>query len=193
MNKGFTLVEMLVVIGIIAILTAASLAGFSNMTKSAERAKAQELVSNTATALEVLYQKEGAWPKRIVSAASSGDGELDANTAIALKNYMSLNVSNGELAGHDRFGIFDSWGAAVIKARGRSTSLSDRVQAGGTVQDHILHFAIDLDDDGFVEASVGGESQTIRGTVVVWGAGQDGKMGTKDDLSSWSKGRKAKK
>ena len=193
MNKGFTLVEMLVVIGIIAILTAASLAGFSNMVKTADRAKAQELVSNTATALEVLYQTEGAWPKRLVSAASSGDGELDANAAIALKDYMSLNVSNDALAGHDRLGIFDNWGAAVIKARGRSATTSDRVQSGGTVQDHILHFALDLDDDGFVEANVGGESQSIRASAVVWGAGQDGKMGTKDDLYSWSKGRKVKK
>lgn len=45
MKKGFTLVEMLVVIGIIVILLGASIGGFSKMTKSAERAKARELVS----------------------------------------------------------------------------------------------------------------------------------------------------
>ena len=50
-KSGFTLVEMLVVIGIIAILAAASMVGYSKVVKSARRAKNQELVSNAATAL----------------------------------------------------------------------------------------------------------------------------------------------
>ena len=58
-RNAFTLVEMLVVIGIIAILTGASIGAFSKMTKTAERAKCQELVSNTATALTALYQQTG--------------------------------------------------------------------------------------------------------------------------------------
>ena len=52
-KSGCTLVEMLVVIGIIAVLVGASIGGFSAMTKTAEKAKCQELVSNVATALTV--------------------------------------------------------------------------------------------------------------------------------------------
>ena len=54
MKKGFTLIEMLVVIGIIAVLVGASIGGFSAMTRTAERAKCQELVSNVATVLCIL-------------------------------------------------------------------------------------------------------------------------------------------
>ena len=65
MKKGFTLIEMLVVIGIIAILIGASLAGYSSMVKTADKARCQELVSNVATALTMLFQNEGMWPKRL--------------------------------------------------------------------------------------------------------------------------------
>ena len=114
---AFTLVEMLVVIGIIAILMGASLAGYSKMTKSAERAKCQELVANVSTALTALYQKEGAWPKRLASRAASKDGELDENAAIPLATggYFSLSHSGTKLIGADRFGILTPWAAAVVK------------------------------------------------------------------------------
>ena len=58
---GFTLVEMLVVIGIIAVLTAASVVGYSRVTASAEKARCFELVKNVHTALVQLYnQNNGA-------------------------------------------------------------------------------------------------------------------------------------
>ena len=56
-RAGFTLIEMLVVIGIITVLIGASLGGYTAMTRSAERAKCQELVANTATALTALFQQ----------------------------------------------------------------------------------------------------------------------------------------
>lgn len=197
MQKGFTLVEMLVVIGIIAVLTGASIAGFSKMRATAERAKAQEMVSNTATALSAILQEKGFWPKRLLEEAASGDGRLEATAAFALRNHLSLNNDGSVLIGLDRLGVFDSWGAATIKARGSSASLSSPVGTGGTLEDHILHFAIDLDDDGFTEASVGGESLKIRATAAVWCAGKDGKLsgykaGLKsDDIYSWSRGQVA--
>lgn len=174
-NQGFTLVEMLVVIGIIAILTAASIASFSRMTKSAENAKARELVMNTATALSSLYQNEGAWPKRILT-ANAGDNLLDAQAALPLASYMSLKTKNGELSGLDRFGIVDIWGAAVLKRRGNSASEGD-------VKSYILNFAVDDDDDGVVEVSKLSNLK-VRATAIVWGYDKQGKI-----ISSWSKGQ----
>ena len=204
MKKGFTLVEMLVVIGIIAILIGASVGGFSAMTKSAGKAKCQELVSNTATALTALFQKEGSWPKRLASQGGS-DGLLDENAAVPLAKggYFSLTTtgsgSNMKLAGSDRFGIVTPWAAAVIRRRVSSANLSDEVGTA-TVKDHILHYALDLDGDGVIKgASVGGESVDIRATAAVWcvgkSGGKDGKpwpysVGRKkDDLYSWTYGQ----
>lgn len=193
LSSGFTLIEMLVVIGIIAVLIGASIGGFSQMTKSAEKAKAQELVSNVATALTALFQQEGAWPKRLARNGAS-DGELDAETAYALvagtTKFMSLTTENNKLAGLDRFGIVTPWATAVIKRKGTSAALSDLVTGTTTVKDHILHYALDLDGDGVIKgANVGGESVNVRATAIVWCIGKDG--GDKGKPWPYTKGRRA--
>ena len=191
---AFTLVEMLVVIGIIAVLMGASLAGYSKMTKSAERAKCQELVSNVSTALTALYQKEGAWPKRLASRAASKNGELDENAAVPLATggYFSLSHSGTKLIGADRFGILTPWAAAVVKKHGTAAAKSDPVGTV-TVQDHILHYALDLEGRGVVEANVGGTTIKIRATAAVWCGGRDGVIDAypsrRDDVYSWTQGQ----
>ena len=204
MKRGFTLVEMLVVIGIIAVLVGASIGGYSAVTKSAEKAKCQELVSNVATALTAMFQQEGVWPKRLATQGKT-DGKLDAQTAYALvagqTAYFSLTKKGNQLAGNDRFGIVTPWAATIIKRVGASASLGTFVGTA-TVDDHILHYALDLDGDGkILGANVGGQSVDIRATAAVWCGGKDGvispypyasggKGGSKcDDVWSWTPGQ----
>lgn len=178
-NSAFTLIEMLVVLGIIAILIGASIGGYSAMTKSAERARCQELVSNAATALTAIFQNEGSWPKKLAEQGAT-DGKLDKDRAYTLvangRSYFSLTKSDDgrTLAGHDRFGIVTPWAQAVIKRLGSSASEGSRV-GSMTVDDHILHYALDLDGDGkILGASVGGKSVDVRATAIVWCCGKDG-------------------
>ena len=185
MRKGFSLIEMLVVIGIIAVLIGASIAGFMSAGKTAEAARARELVANTATALGVLLQNKGQWPQRMAAEAQSGDGKLDQNAAAALgyNGYMSLSGRKNEngtftLTGADRFGIIDPWAMAVVKRFQKNGGSPDsiKVPSGGTVEDHTLHFALDLDGDGIVNASVGGTPVDVRANAIVWCCGRDGVM-----------------
>ena len=183
----------MVVIGIIIILIGASVGGYSRMTKAAEKARLQELVSNAATALTALFQDEGVWPKRIASNGAT-DGRLDENVAYALvsgsRRYFSLTTENSKLAGLDRFGIVTPWATAVIKRKGSSAALSDKVTGTTTIQDHILHYAVDLDGDGIIKgANVGGESVDVRATAIVWSIGKSG--GSKGQPWPYSKGRKS--
>lgn len=196
MKRGFTLIEMLVVIGIIAILMGAGIGVYSGATKAAEKKRCEELVANTATALTALFQTEGCWPIALLRDGAH-DGELDARAAypLAKGGYMSLTVENGKLSGYDRFGIVSPWALAHIKRRGVSASIGDKIGVG-TLKDHVLHYALDLDGDGIIEgASVGGESVDIRATVAVWCCGKDGKMEPyssglrKDDVYSWVYGQ----
>jgi prepilin-type N-terminal cleavage/methylation domain-containing protein len=206
MRSGFSLVEMLVVLGIIAVLTGAGIGGYAAMSRAAERAKCQELVSNVATAMAAMYQQEGAWPKRIAGAPNAAtDGRLDETVAYALvrgTKYLSLNHSTTtkKLTGLDRFGIVTPWATAAIRRAGTAASLGTTVSKGQggdrTVDDHLLHFAIDDDGDGIIRgANVGGQSVDVRASVIVWCAGKDGKMETysrglrKDDVYSWSPGQ----
>ena len=202
MRPAFSLVEILVVIGIIAILLAASVGGFMKMAKTAERAKTQELVNNVATALTALFQQEGAWPKRLATNGKS-DGRLDADTAYALvagtTKYFSLSQSGGKLIGHDRFGILTPVAQQVVKRLGAQASLGSKV-GKLTVKDHILHYALDLNGDGkILGASVGGENVNVRATAIVWCIGKSGGNNgdpwpyteglRKDDVYSWTPGQ----
>ena len=183
MKKGFTLIEMLVVMGIIAVLIGASIGGYSAVTKAAEKARCQELVANAATALSALFQNEGSWPKRLLNASNGGEGGgqlLDAEAAYALvsngRSYFSLTKSQDgrSLGGHDRFGILSPWGQAVVKRLGSSAGLESNV-GSKTVGDHILHFALDLDGDGkILGVSVGGQAVDVRATAIVWCCGKRG-------------------
>lgn len=206
LRRGFTLMEMLVVIGIIGVLISAGMVSFSQITKKAQKARAQELVIDTAAALEAIYQKDGAWPRRILAEGNS-DGEITAEIAydIATKGKMmsltidSQNANKHQTTGHDRMGIVSPWAMDVIKKAGKKTvGESTRVPSGGTIRSHRLHFAVDTEGKGFVRASVGGESVQIRGSVMVWCAGYDGKLEPyskgkrSDDVYSWSDAQRKK-
>ena len=193
-QSGFTLIEMMVVIAIIGILAAALFGGFSYVLKSAQRAKATEAVSNAKTALESLYMKLKRWPKEILEAPQHGGYHvMDDKVAIVLFKYGVLNVDckekendKGEktytLRGTDRCGIVDPWAQAVLKeARykdaGGQTLLSKPVSSGGKVQDHRLYFAVDRNDDGFVDKSEGAPVARVRAKALTWCAGADGGLG----------------
>ena len=201
-RAAFTLVEMLVVIGIIAILAAASMMGYSRVVKAAKKAKTQELVSNAATALtHILAKNDGVWPEDLLQRVTGGNGRLDEMTSRVFIRFNLLglsynqktadsDVSQYRLTGKDRCGVVDAEAEAVLK-RSETATLGTKVPTGGTVKDHILYFAIDEDGDGITEAQVeGGGNLKIRATAVVWAAGPDGKvdyrsLGRNDDAYSW--------
>ena len=198
-RKGFTLIEMLVVIGIIATLMGVTIASVSKFLKSAEKARCQELVANAATAITALYQKEGAWPKALINNHNSEQG-LDQKAAVPLAKggYMTLTLNSAktQLSGYDRFGVVSPWALAVIKRRGTSASESTPVPGGGTIKDHVVRYAIDLNGDGVIPGvQVGGETIDIRATAAVWCCGKDGRIEgyakglKKDDVYSWTIGQ----
>ena len=197
-KSGFTLVEMLVVIGIIAVLSAAGMVGYSRVIKSARKAKTVELVSNVATALTHILTKEGTWPEELLQ--NGGNGQLDKDVAKVFIRYNLLGLSynqktgsegNYTLVGKDRCGIVDAEAEAVLK-RNKRAQESTPVPSGKTVREHILYYAIDEDGDGFTDVRLkdSGMQLKIRATAVVYAAGPNGieeygTIGRNDDVYSW--------
>ena len=214
-KKGFSLLEMLVVIGIIVMLSGALLIGIDRVRKSAQRTKAQETVSNTATALGLIFQKEMAWP-RLLIAYNNRQLEAEPSHVFVRHNLLGLTFDSNsynpstrkgtiKLVGADRCGIVDPWAAAVLKRQRASNAekdgLSLKVSTGGTVKDHILWYAIDEDGDGITKVShpKDGEIQ-VRASACVWCAGADGVLGSHkrrekasaDDVYSWTRAQEVK-
>ena len=183
-KPAFSLIEMLVVIGIIAVLMGTAVGGYSFATKRAQAARGRELVSNTATALNLLFQKDGKWPSALLNEAGSGAGRLTARAAacLAVKKYMSFSYTKVEkdgenyytLSGLDRCGVVTPWATAALKQAGNGGSENTKVPSGGTVRDHQLYYALDKTGEGIVEANVGGVPVRIRANAAVWCAGLDG-------------------
>lgn len=212
-RRGLTMIELLVVIGVIMVLSAVLLAGIGRVKKSAANAKAQDLVINVATAMNQILLTDKNWPGFLIKAANASDPMIDSDACQALirhkaysLSYVKDRTSDGDtfyrLTGTDRCGIVDPWAAQFLKGLDPSISggsaLSRKVPGGGTVRDHVLRFAIDDDYDGICEARVNGKTLRIRGSVAVWSCGQNGKFEDyskvgrvegSDDLFSWTPGQ----
>jgi prepilin-type N-terminal cleavage/methylation domain-containing protein len=200
-KSGFTLMELLVVMTIIAILASAMVMGYGSVTRTAQRQKASEAVSQTAQALSILLNKTGSWPAEIISyhgKDGAGRGMVkDVAKVFAKHNLLGISKDkSGEPIGISRFGVVDPWAEAVLKKE--KATQSSRVSSGGTVLDHIIYYAVDEDGDGITVASVSGQTLEIRATAVAWCAGADGKLeaysrrGHSDDIYSWAKGHVVK-
>ncbi|BDU49664.1 type II secretion system protein [Haliovirga abyssi] len=80
-EKGFTLIELMIVIAIIALLASVALPKFAGVTDSAKAAKVQGDLANLRTSIAMFYAKEGSYPTIGTTSASSitkGTGALDS-------------------------------------------------------------------------------------------------------------------
>ena len=192
-QSGFTLIEMMVVIAIIGILASALFVSFSSMMKSSQKAKATEAVANAATALQILNQRAGGWPPAILRASTHEQGfhVMDENVAKVLfkngllgvdcKGDTSKPIDTYKLRGTDRCGIVDPWAKDSLKKADKNLDgaslLVYEVSTGGKVQDHRIYFAVDQNDDGFVDKSEGAPVNRVRAKAITWCGGADGGLG----------------
>lgn len=173
---GFTLVEMLVVIGIIGILSVSLLGSFGYLKTTAWQSRAQAQVSQVAAALSVYLQNERAWPDALLNKT-----EFDADACAILQKTKTVDLStwtklptegaagSGTLNDNspDRFGLLDPWGRAIMRKYPQAME--------SQVKDHRLQYRLDKDFDGYVDASEGSpKGVKVRASVLVWSRGPDG-------------------
>lgn len=205
---GFTLVEMLVVIGIIGILATTLMTSFSRLKSTARQAQAQTQVAEVATAFTVYLQRYREWPEAWESGLKTEMdqevcwefqkcGLLDLTTykysGGAVMDCLSGNINTLSL---DRFGMLDPWGRNALK-RTNTQSESGAVKEGGTFANHRIQFRLDRNYDGYVDAGEGApKGMKVRAAAIAWSRGPDGKdaAGVKgrypgDDRLSWPYGQ----
>lgn len=183
---GFTLVEMLVVIGILGILSVALLSTFSYVKNSARKAQAQNLVAEVAIAFTRYLQENRGWPQEFLNKNSVG---LDEQVVYFLQKEKLIDLtaykvdSSGELlreintSSVDRFGLLDPWAQRTLKRKPSTATagMDAGLGNGRTFANHRLQFRLDQNLDGFVDASEGSpQGVRVRASVLVWSRGPDG-------------------
>ncbi len=71
-NRGFTLVELLIVIVIIAILTVISLIAYNGIQNQAKTSASQGVVKNVADKAQIYNTEENGYPEKIADMSASG-------------------------------------------------------------------------------------------------------------------------
>jgi len=200
-SGGFTLVEMLVVIGIIGLLAGALIASFSHLKTSARQSQAQALVGETATALTAYLDRYREWPDALKE--RNGKMEMDEVACWVLQENKLLDVvvkkwsesdqkwtweKDMGSAGNslDRFGLLDPWGRAGLRRNPAITSESAIIEGGTKLSDHRLQYRLDTNFDGVIDGNDDmkpPKGLAVRASVIVWSRGPDGK----DDFESSGK------
>jgi prepilin-type N-terminal cleavage/methylation domain-containing protein len=193
-NAGFTLVEMLVIIGIIGILASALVSSVSHLKRTAKRTRAQSAVNNVKVALNAYLQSEREWTDEMIKVL---EVDYDVAKILSEAKLLDLTVPDNPATSTslDRFGFLDDWGRFELRRNPDISSDSETGTDGISIKDHRLQFRLDTDYDGFVDGTEGSPNGLkFRASVIVWSRGPDGEDDfensgvryPKDDLISWN-------
>lgn len=100
MQRGFTLVELLIVVIILAILAAIVVPQFSSATADAKLAALDSSLTNVRSAIDLYYQQHGKYPSAVAatgatcpSSGTAGAGAIDTAQAFLDQLSMYTNAS----------------------------------------------------------------------------------------------------
>lgn len=88
-NKGFSLVELLVVITIIAILSVAAYTAVGGQTIKAKNSRRMQDVSTIQQALEIYYAENGAYPNSLSAGDAVNTNHRKVDDTVLGKKYIS--------------------------------------------------------------------------------------------------------
>ena len=196
-RRGFTLVELLVVITIIIVLAAAGFAAAMKAMERAKKTKAQAALTAVEQAVNQFYNEYGRLPA--INSSASADAQYEtaledgkkllepllakedtsASTVQNPKQLAFLSVTEGKIKG-----------TAGIDGLVYETGSTAKVRGLYDPWGHPYKIMLDNDYDEELTVNIGGTTKNLHGRrVAVWSLGADGKSDdaktANDDVKNW--------
>lgn len=99
-HRGFTLIELMIVVAIIGILAAVAVPNFIDATDEAKAARIQADLSTIGSAVELYYVKHGSYPtalSELVTASDGSSGYLRSEPKPPADDLSYVVGNNGEV------------------------------------------------------------------------------------------------
>ncbi|CWM72746.1 pilin PilE [Neisseria meningitidis] len=153
LQKGFTLIELMIVIAIVGILAAVALPAYQDYTARAQVSEAILLAEGQKSAVTEYYLNHGIWPKNNTSAGVASSSEIKG------KYVKSVEVKNGVITAEMK-------SSGVNKEiQGKKLSLWAKRQDGSVkwfCGQPVTRTAADSDDDDVKAATANGTDDKIN-------------------------------
>src|SRR5690606_2235778 len=105
-NRGFTIVELLIVIVVIGILAAITMVSYNGIQNRSKTAAGQQLASNVAKKIQAYYTVESSYPASAAAMAAVDEAELEDESSVT----FAANTSgfNGSAANGGKVVLFNT-------------------------------------------------------------------------------------
>jgi len=175
-RPAFTLVEMLVVMGIIGLLVALLMPAIGSARNSAMKAQALNQVKGIETALKNYNVEYGMWPMLQETAPSAPTESLNGGVAVSNQTLYLLLGTNVNGRNPRKLVFLDA--------------AQDNLVGGAYVDpwDSVYRYMCDFDNDGktVVKFTAAITTNLIGRGAGVWSAGPSGKVTNRaDNVTSW--------
>ncbi|EMU0637313.1 pilin [Neisseria gonorrhoeae] len=111
LQKGFTLIELMIVIAIVGILAAVALPAYQDYTARAQVSEAILLAEGQKSAVTEYYLNNGKWPENNDKAGVASPGEIKG------KYVESVTVANGVVTAKDDVNAANDAGNNAIETK----------------------------------------------------------------------------
>jgi len=95
LQKGFTLIELMIVVAIIGILAAIAIPAYMNYTIRAQVTEGLNMADSWETAIAEYYSNNGSWPSTVSTTGGAGAIAMPSGGASAGKYVQTLTIGAG--------------------------------------------------------------------------------------------------